>query len=50
MCKSESIRSYLRSSALSKWRLVKFISSWGLSKEWMITVYEEKCTSFNLTP
>ena len=43
MSKSDSIFPYLQSSTLFKW-LLKFI------KKWVITVLEEKCTSFNFIP
>ena len=46
MCKSESIFAYFQSSTLFKW-LLKFISWQDLFKKWVITVPEEKHTSFN---
>ena len=43
MWKSDSIVPNLQGSTLFQW-LLKCISWWGLSKKWVITVSEGKCT------
>ena len=49
MCRSESFFPCLQGSMPFKW-LSKLISWQGLSKKWVITVLEEKCTLFNFSP
>ena len=49
MCKFDSNFPYLQSGTLFKW-LLEFISWQDLSKKWVITVSEEKSTSFNFIP
>ena len=46
MWKADGILHYLQNSTLFKC----LISWYGLYKKWMITVLEEKCTSFNFIP